>query len=116
MPLGLLPAADRWSMVGLIVGPALGLTLTVANLAVAATGDPKFLTGGLHTMAAATFITVTVSSLAVQIGMRIMRNQRSILAKLDEIDAPSDRYAAGYADGLDAQPGASVAQLVPGRR
>lgn len=109
---GLLPVANRWSIVGLIVGPVLGISLCIANLSVAATGQAMFLAGPLHTLAASLVIMLTISSLATQLTARVIRNQHRILARLDEIGKVSDAYAAGYAAGLDAQPGASVSRLM----
>lgn len=79
---GLLPHADRWSKIGLILGPSLAFALLGVNLGLLVAGEPLFLGGPLYTLAIATLITGTVVSAVVYVGSRIMRRQVRAMAEL----------------------------------
>lgn len=84
---GVLPHAQRWSLLGLIASVALLLILAIA-VAVTALVRPGFhlLVLPVHSIVVNGLVLAAVSSLMVQIGCRLIRGQRRLGARLDRIE------------------------------
>lgn len=95
VPRGLVPPAIITSAIVLILCSVGWGAIGVLSLPTTPT-----LPNALHRYLCLLLATLTISALVVNLAARLMRALREL--------QPDDGYATGYADGLDARPGAAT--------